>query len=172
MFESFNNDRSIEDARVIDGPVAQFEIVDKPIKPIIMEEIVTEPSEELDISLKRPMPLNESIRTEEPSLEEQQQVSHIEPYIWSPNNLDRFTRNLKVMRIGARDRYNRRKMSEFYGEIVEAMKEQCSEELRRLNVEFYGENVKLYNQIHQYLSKEDVIEMKRRKEEIRWEFAW
>ena len=76
------------------------------------------------------------------------------------------------MKISERDRYNRRKMEEFYDEIVSRLQHQCETELQQLNIEFYGENVKLHNQIHQYMSKENVTEMKRRKEEIRWEFAW
>lgn len=76
------------------------------------------------------------------------------------------------MKISETDKYNRRKMQEFYEEVVSRLQEQCEQELQQLNIEFYGENVKLHNQIHQYMSKENVIEMKRRKEEIRWEFAW
>ena len=76
------------------------------------------------------------------------------------------------MKIGSRDKYNQRKMSEMYTSIVEDMKSQCSKELRKLNLEFYGENELMHNQVHQYMSKENVTEMERRKEEIRWEFAW
>lgn len=135
--------------------------------------VLEEPSErELDVSLKRPIKLNKSI-TPDISLEQsQRQQSQIEQDIWSANNIERFTRNLKIMKIGARDKYNLRKMSEFYTDIVEDKKSQCSKELRKLNLEFYGENELMHNQVHQYMSKENVAEMERRKEEVRWEFAW
>lgn len=71
LANSFNNDRSIEDARVIDGPVAQLQIVNNPPKRNGMQELeqafqqvsfLEEPTdEELDVSLKRPIKLNKSI---------------------------------------------------------------------------------------------------------------
>lgn len=93
LIDSFNNDRSILDARVVDGPVAQIEIMGErrrsyppPMRePMIQPEIVvTDPEsddEGMDLSLKRPMPWNQSIATDRESLRRSSGVTNQESRI-------------------------------------------------------------------------------------------
>ena len=63
-------------------------------------------------------------------------------------------------------------MNEFYSNITRKNEIECKRELALINIEFYGDDVQRHSQIQRYMSKENVIEIQRRKEDVKWDFAW
>lgn len=86
--------------------------------------------------------------------------------------MNRFTENLKILKIASREPHNRKRAEAYYNQIAAEMDLKRDMAYQELNEEFLGPNPDDYSQIIETLEDHDLEEYNDRKQEVRWEIAW